>query len=227
MSFKYKSAMIMFVMLLLVIIGGVSASDVNQTADVFTQDESDETISSENQDLLSSDDSFTDLQDEINTKDNVILDRNYTFNDTKDQTITINKNITIDGNGHAIDANGKSNIFYVNATSVTLKNLIFINGNSTSGGAILFNNTQTAILENCKFINTESANGAIHFTGGDLTINNCEFLNSTAFGVEYEVETDTETDDSRVDIRSFGQAYCMSIPQERSQFQNPNSKTVK
>ena len=78
MSIKYKSAMIMFMMLLLVIIGGVSATDVNQTSDALSQDESDETISSENQDLLSSDDSFTDLQDEINAKDNVILDRNYT-----------------------------------------------------------------------------------------------------------------------------------------------------
>lgn len=119
MSIKYKSAMIMFMMLLLVIIGGVSATDVNQTSDALSQDESDETISSENQDLLSSDDSFTDLQDEINAKDNVILDRNYTFNDTKDQTIIINKDITIDGNGHAIDANGKSNIFFVNTTTVT------------------------------------------------------------------------------------------------------------
>ena len=42
--------------------------------------------------------------------------------------ISINKQLTIDGNGHTIDAQQKSGIFYIkDATNVMLKNIIFKN----------------------------------------------------------------------------------------------------
>ena len=178
---KIKLSLV-FMILLLLLMGASYASDVNQTDDQISIDEdaSIEVISAENQDTLSTDgDSFTDLQDEINANDNVILDKNYTFDESKDSLISINKQKTIDGNGHAIDANGKSNIFNVDSTNVTFKNIVFLNGNT----AITFSNVGNAILENCKFINSPSEQDVIYFSGGNLTIKNCEFINVSLINI--------------------------------------------
>ena len=171
---------LVFMMLLLVLMGASYASDDNQTDGQLTidGDASIEKISQENQDELSSGgDSFTDLQDEIDTKDDVILDKNYTFDESKDNTIVVTGEKTIDGAGHAVNANGKSGIFNVSSPKVTFKNITFLNGNGNDAGAIYFNNVGSAILENCKFINSFGQDGVIHFNGGNLTIRNCEFIN--------------------------------------------------
>ncbi|MBZ9570190.1 hypothetical protein KQY27_01330 [Methanobrevibacter sp. TMH8] len=70
----------------------------------------------------------------------VLAPGNYTGSNNKG--ITINKNVTIQGNGSAnqiiIDAQGTNNIFNILlCCNVTIINITFINSNATSGGAII------------------------------------------------------------------------------------------
>ena len=94
---------------------------------------------------LSSSGEFDELQKLIdNASDNGIinLEHNYTYTvgtDTITEGIGISKNLTINGNGFAIDAQGKSRIFNIDGgTNVLLNNILFTNGFSEgNGGAIL------------------------------------------------------------------------------------------
>lgn len=92
--------------------------------------------------------------------------------------IKINKNnLVIDGNNKIIDAKGKSRIFNVKAENVTIRNLTFKNGKADYGGAI--RNEGQLTLENCIFIdNTVNTNGNDISTGPNslLKLVNCTFL---------------------------------------------------
>ena len=67
-----------------------------------------------NRDLLGADaGTFAELQTIITNAQSwatITLDRDYVGSGTQ---ITINKPLTIDGNGYTLDANGKSRIFYI------------------------------------------------------------------------------------------------------------------
>ena len=139
---KRKLLFILLVTCILFSVSGVFASDINETA--IANDESDmnnlEAISNdENQplgdvkDLVGDADNgtFTTLQLKISlAKDGseINLTRDYKYNDDFKLTtgVFINKDITINGNGHVIDAMGKS--------ALTLKNSKF-NKNSAGGDA--------------------------------------------------------------------------------------------
>ncbi len=133
------------------------------------------------------------------------LDKDYTYTESDEITegIIINKNITIDGKGHTIDAKEMTRIFNVQALNVTFKNIVFANGKSNldyttgksnAGGAIYYNMDNTATIEfnvdNCTFINnTANDNLAYKYQGGAIFINsnegvfnikNSEFINNTA-----------------------------------------------
>ena len=97
-------------------------------------------------------------------------------------------NLTIDGNGNSIKANGKSRIFIITADNITLKNIIFKNGHqfknpnnplNNNGGAIKINKCRKITIENCKFTGNVSGEygGAID-SNGDLTIIKSEFDNN-------------------------------------------------
>ena len=80
--------------------------------------------------------------------------------------------MTIDGNGHVIDANKSSGIFYINSSSITLKNITFKNGDSFFGGAIYCNGLNMTI-DNCIFINNGAeSGGAIYCNALNMTIDN-------------------------------------------------------
>ena len=72
----------------------------------------------------------------------IVLDRDYKFYEEFDSEfiggIVINKNITIDGNGHTIDGLNLARVFNVTANNVTFKNINFVNctGNGNDAGAI-------------------------------------------------------------------------------------------
>lgn len=123
---------------------------------------------------------FTRLQELIDgASDSLTLDCDY-FGDGSE--ITIFKTITIDGNGHVLDAKGLSGIFYISAFDVVIKNLTFANGNSSGpGGSINVGNFSSTTIANCSFINSTSdyAGGAIYILYSS-TILNCTFANSTA-----------------------------------------------
>ena len=110
--------------------------------------------------------------------------------------IPINKNIAIvgdDGYGsiHAtIDARNAGRIFKIGAYTVSLSNLIFVNGNasgtSEKRGGALYVDGATLTIDNCKFINdTASASGtysgAVNLKSSSTTIKGTEFDGSTAW----------------------------------------------
>ena len=139
-------------------------------------------------DKLSSSGEFDELQKLIdNASDNGIInfEHNYTYTvgtDTITEGISISKNLTINGNGFAIDAQGKSRIFNIDGgTNVLLNNILFTNGFSEgNGGAILaYGNVNIA---GSSFINnTGYDGGAVYFSdAGNVT--DCSFSDNTATG---------------------------------------------
>ena len=92
--------------------------------------------------------------------------------------IVINRKVTINGNGYAIDAKGKARVFIVRADDVAIKKLNIINAYANgNGGAIYFSGTGT--VTNCNFINnTANYGGAFCFDKGSVL--NCNFINNTA-----------------------------------------------
>ena len=105
--------------------------------------------------------------------------------------IGIQKQLTIDGNGHTINGKNTARTFFIDADNVVLKNIIFTNGNSkgNSGGVLLIRASNT-VIENCTFKNSKDVyGGAIYITektkvdNKALTgtkINNCKFESNTA-----------------------------------------------
>ena len=147
---------------------------------------------------------FNDLSSQIKKTpegSTLILKQNYKNTDLN-KGISITKSMTIDGNGHTIDANKKTRIFTIKASDVVLKNIIFKNGYSTNGGAISFekvDNYETSsncVVDNCTFIDCRAEkSGAIHLTEGymfsdgghgfkdgcsNCVINNSNFINCHA-----------------------------------------------
>ena len=97
--------------------------------------------------------------------------------------ITISKAITIDGNSHTLNANGKSRTFVINTSGVTIKNTIFTNGHQDNTGSAIYWSDCTVNVLNCTFINN-AANydgGAIGWRGSENSyVSNCTFINNTA-----------------------------------------------
>ena len=104
-------------------------------------------------------------------------------------------NITINGNGHTIDAGGLDNltIFKVLGNNVKITNLKFINCMHTSGfrdggytkclSPISWKGNN-GVMQNCVFFNNSAINGgSLSWMGNNGTIDNCVFINSTAIGV--------------------------------------------
>jgi len=128
---------------------------------------------------------FKNLQTLINddTTGEITLDRDYYGNSTE---IVISKNITINGNGHTLNANGSSRIFHITAGYVVINNLTFVNSFTESdGGAVYFDSGSTGIVRNCNFTNnTINGNyyvgGAVCFSDDSYgTVTNCNFVNNT------------------------------------------------
>ena len=178
-------------------VSGVFASDINDTA--VASDENDviygSMISEENQLLkdVQDDGTFTALQSKIYSADKgstINLTRDYKYNDDFNNIkgIFINKDITINGNGHVIDGLGKSRIFNINYgiglffNKVTLNNINFKNGKANIyGGAIL--NFADLTINNCYFSNNNAgtAGGAVNSLGA-LTLKNSVFNKNSAGG---------------------------------------------
>ncbi|MDO5861178.1 hypothetical protein, partial [Methanobrevibacter sp.] len=118
---------------------------------------------------------FDTLQTLIDNADEnsvIELDKNYTYNSADEITegIIINKNITIDGKGHTIDAKGMTRIFNVQALNVTFKNIIFANGYSNHGSAICCGMDNTEKIDfkivNCTFVNNTDYDQYGYYAGG-------------------------------------------------------------
>lgn len=142
--------LIIAILVLFIAVSAVSAADdVNQTDDVKT---------------------FADLQAKVDSaSDNstISLDANYTYNEGfAADGIKINKSLTINGNGHTLDANKSGRILNVTSPMLVLKNIRFINGFAESGGAIYFGKGNASII-NCTFESNHAVNdgGAVYVCG--------------------------------------------------------------
>ena len=156
-------------------------------------------------DKLSRSGEFDELQKLIdNASDNGIinLEHNYTYavgTDTITEGISISKNLTINGNGFTIDAQGKSRIFNIDGgTNVLLNNILFTNGFSEgNGGAILaYGNVNIA---GSSFINNTAVDGgAVESFNAKMTISESYFTSNNATeygGAIYNSNSDVELSD--------------------------------
>ena len=152
--------------------------------DITTEDSSDVLETAQNDIYTASDDSFTNLTDEINGKDVVDLTHDYKFNNETDNRsgIVISKdNFVLNGNGHTIDGKNQSRIFNITANNIILSNLILTGGNAEKGGAIYAAGSLT--LNNVTFIDNyaKTEGGAVGLYGNViLTSDNSDFIDNYA-----------------------------------------------
>ena len=130
------------------------------------------------EEVLSADSgSFTQLDDEIqNTPVNksIKLHNNYTYSSGErvgTDGIVINKDITIDGDGHTIDGANLASIFQItDNANVVLKNIVFSNARGNNGSAISLSSSENVEIINCQFINNSALNGgAIYVASADTS----------------------------------------------------------
>ena len=160
----YKKCILILVILSLffICISSVSADDVNSTN---TSD-------------------LNELSNEINLTDvNSTLNLDKDYRSTHDsQQIIISKPVTIDGRNHVIEAPDVKRVFLVKADNVCIKNINFINCNSTglAGGVISWLGNNGTLI-NCNFTNNNasSAGGAVLWNGCNAVIENCNFKNNS------------------------------------------------
>ena len=172
--------------MLILSISAVSASDNISSENIAM----DETTSN----LIAG--SFTDLQSLIDsdTSGEVNLTEDYTYS-SSDSSISINKQITINGNNHIIDANGASTIFSVEGSNVILNNLTIKNINITTAktNAIVWNG-QNGNLINCNISNnyvSQFLGAIVYWNASNGVIDNCIFdsndLSSNTAPISYPV----------------------------------------
>ena len=156
----------------------------NKNNDKEGQSQTDETTTEPNAEL-----SFTDLNTTINgnTNSTIYLSNNYKYNSASDNNfklgITINRNLTVYGNGVTIDGNNIARIFNVTESKfkVNFYNITFINGNASNGGAIYQGNAYNCTFTNNKAIRYGSVFG-LGYAGALYKGNayNCTFTNNYA-----------------------------------------------
>ena len=134
------------------------------------------------------------IDEAINNKTYVVdLDRDYTYSIGLDHgQMNIYENLTINGNGHFLDALGYCRIFAISGDNVVLNNILFTNGESDgvdgtledhdNGGAIFWFDVDNATVNNCTFTNNNATNAGAILCGnaGSVYINNTIFTYNTA-----------------------------------------------
>ena len=133
---------------------------------------------------------FTDLAQLVHQDaSEITLDKNYAFDNESDNIeafisgINVDRDVTIYGNGHSINANNAVRIFYTQSATITFYNITFIGGNSISscnqgdGGAIYALPTSITHAINCTFIQNTARDGGALYNVGAI---NCTFTNNTA-----------------------------------------------
>ena len=178
MNNKYKFISILFILFFLSM-SLVSANDFdNQTMNLRIDEITDIGASTQYP-------SFKDLQQTINDVEEggtLILNDSYINDESNPYSITIKKSLTLDGNGATLDGNKLGTILFINADNVTLKNLIFKNGQAANSGAISWSGNGGTI-DGCTFENniaTQYISGAINWIGDDGTITNSKFISNSA-----------------------------------------------
>lgn len=160
---------------------------------------------------------FNDIQNEVNNPSNggtVDLTGGTTYTSSGSRIIIQNTGPIVisapdPSNKATLDANFRSYIFNINSTStITFRNINFINGNSSvnPGGAILAHST--VIIENCTFSNNYAQSGAaiiINPGAAGSQIRDCNFTNNNgiyehpSWGWGEGVAIDTHADNTLIE----------------------------
>lgn len=172
-------------LVLLIFMGSVSASDVNNNQTQVLSVNDNEIVSMDNaQEILGDGDSgnFSELITEIGSGgDKELSKKIYTY-DSGD-TIQINTSGTIDGKGAVIDMAGSNiTIFNITNASVTFKNLTFKNANITNYGAAIFSYNSNLTLIGCEFLNNSAKRGGAVYAidSAEIIIRDSIFMNNSA-----------------------------------------------
>ena len=181
---KFKYMFIASLILAILMVGAVSATDTISEDNISDAD--DDTLEiTDNNIYTTGEKSFTNLDDEIkNTGISLDLNHDYVFNndtDDKNGIVISRDNFVLNGNGRTIDGKNQSRIFNITANNVTLSNLILTGGNAEKGGAIYA--TGSLILSNVTFINdyAKIEGGAIGlYSNVAITCNNSRFIDNYA-----------------------------------------------
>jgi len=202
----FKKAILVLLLLIILTMGAASAADTNTTSDNLAATEDTNLELSENdnfEEKLGIDESTTPLSGpgnssgkfaDLNTLisgatagDTVTLTVDYCKESDFDGPIWIDKELTIDGQGHIIDANNTRDIMRIdNAQNVKLKNIQFINVNgmnSNSSTALYWAyGSDNGLIENCTFTNCLGTDGsAINLIGSNTNITGSTFINCSGY----------------------------------------------
>ena len=191
---KFKKIMFVSILLLAILtIGAVSASDDNVTDGLAVSEDSEVGSSMENVEIISNQD-YKELIGNSHENDNLKMDTDFNveFSQLIDNTpengtlelekdyeirrgdeVIISKSITIDGKNHVFSGSTPEILFTIAADNVVLKNIVFMD--SYPNNPLIVGGT----LENCTFINFYRH--AI-FTNG--TAYNCNFINTSGRAVD-------------------------------------------
>lgn len=158
------------------------------------------------------------LQGEITgaaSGDEIRLNNDVTYEGASFSTMTISKNLIINGQGHKIDGRRVARMFIISGNyNVTFINISFVNGTTDPsartglglcGGAIFCYESNNVTVINCTFINnTGRYGGAIFAWTNYLTVTNSEFIDNFAYwngaGICLEYIDQTATPGSKLGI---------------------------
>ncbi|MBQ2831561.1 hypothetical protein [Methanobrevibacter sp.] len=229
MKFKHVIIILMF-LCFFISLANVSASDNAAMENVSAIDEeidlevskSIETIDDLDREIQNAAPNST-----IKLENDLIVNQNTTC-----KGIEVSERIILDGQGHKIDGNSSGAPFFirVHGEGVVLKNIVFVNwdssdsynlvewigGNGELRNCTFINNTAVnggavdwtginGFLINCTFINNAAENGGgLYWYGLEGTIANCIFTNNTAEvgGAAYITGKDVKLDGSKFEINS-------------------------
>ena len=199
----FKKAILVLLLLIILTMGAVSAADTNTTSDNLAATEDTNLELSENdnfEEKLGIDESttplsgpgnssgkFADLETLISSAtagDTVTLTVDYCKESDFYGLISIDKELTIDGQGHIIDANNTRDIMRIdNAQNVKLKNIQFINVKGNSSTAVYWAyGSDNGLIENCTFTNCLGTDGsAINLIGSNTNITGSTFINCSGY----------------------------------------------
>jgi len=178
--------MFLIILVCLFAVSAVSAAD-NATNDIMSIDETNDKVTNIEDNLVilkekNNIGTFTDLNTKINNNNEsrIYLNNDYYYDVTSDldfkDGITINRDISIYGNGFTISGENTARIFHVNNKyNVIFQDILFANGEATSVNS-------GAIDGYCKVINCTFTNNNAFYGGamkyGDAY--NCTFTNNNA-----------------------------------------------
>ncbi|WP_296868459.1 Ig-like domain repeat protein [uncultured Methanobrevibacter sp.] len=199
----FKKAILVLLLLIILTMGAASAADTNTTSDNLAATEETSLKLSENdnfEEKLGIDESTTPLLGpgnssgkfaDLNTLisgatagDTVTLTVDYCKESDFYDLISIDKELTIDGQGHIIDANNTRDIMRIdNAQNVKLKNIQFINVKGNSSTALYWAyGSDNGLIENCTFTNCLGIDGsAINLIGSNTNIIGSTFINCSGY----------------------------------------------